>query len=79
MNTNNPHMEPGKCPGAEYFERKEKIQKAEMREILEEVIGEIPDYMRIAGNNRIWLWMLSALVVIDTGLIISALIIIVKI
>ena len=74
-----PHMQPGKCPGRDFFERKESTQKEEMRELLVEVIGEVPKYMRIAGENRIWLWMLSALVVIDTGLVISALIIISKI
>ena len=72
-------MQPGKCPGRDFFERKESTQKEEMRELLVEVIGEVPKYMRIAGENRIWLWMLSALVVIDTGLVISALIIISKI
>ena len=61
-------MEPGSCPGVEYFERKDKEYKDEMREVFTEVIGDIPKSMKMAGDNRIWLWVLS-LGFILTGII----------
>ena len=74
-----PHLEPGQCPGADYFERRDKEHSDEIRRVITEVIGDVPKYMRIAGDNRLWLWMVSALVAVDTGLIITALIMISKI
>ena len=53
-----------KCPGRTYFERKEKTQKDDMREVFQEVVGDVPKYMRLAGENRIWLWVLTASLVI---------------
>ena len=61
------HLGP-KCPGAAYFERKDKKDKEEMREIFREVVGDVPRYMKIAGENRVWLYVLS-LGLLVTGII----------
>lgn len=61
------------CPGKAYFSKKEKMDKDEIREIFQEVVGDVPRYMRMAGENRIWLFLLSALVIADTWMIGKAL------
>jgi len=65
------HLQPGSCPGQEYFERKEREEDDRLKTILAEVLGDVPMYMRIAGENRIWLWLITFITLIDTGLIIS--------
>ena len=65
-----PHLEPGKCPGQIYFERREKEQNKKIREIFTEVIGDVPKHMKMAGENRIWLvWVSAGLLVIGTLII----------
>lgn len=63
-----PHMEPGACPGQSFFERKEAEHYEQLRTIVTEAIGDVPKYMRIAGENRIWLWVLSVGLIM-TGII----------
>jgi len=68
------HLQPGTCPGREYFERREAKDDERLKKVLADVLGDVPMYMRIAGENRIWLWMITFLALIDTGLIISMII-----
>ena len=63
-----PHMDPDTCPGRAYFERKDKEYKDDMREVFTEIIGDIPKTLKMVGENRIWLWVLSASFII-TGII----------
>lgn len=72
------HADPKTCPGAKYFEKKDESYKDEIRQVMTEVLGDVPKYMRKAGENRIWLWILSLLLAVDTGLIILVMIIISK-
>ena len=64
------HLQPGKCPGHDYFQRKAEEDDERIRNILADVLGDVPKYMRMAGDNRIWLWALSAVVVVGVILII---------
>jgi len=64
------HLEPKTCPGSAYFTRKEKEEDERLKRILSEVIGDIPKYMLIAGENRIWLWLVSILLISDTGVLV---------
>jgi hypothetical protein len=73
------HMQPGTCPGQEYFDRKSQEEEERMKRILSEVLGDVPHYMKLAGENRIWLWLLTFLTIVDTGLIISVLLVISRI
>ena len=68
-----PHLDTG-CPGKEYFDRKEKSHKDDIREVLAEVIGDVPKHMKMAGENRMWLVWVSAVVIVFGGLIIAHLI-----
>jgi hypothetical protein len=63
-----PHLEPGRCPGYDYFERKKVEDEDRIRTIMMDVLGDVPHYMKMAADNRVWLWVLSASLVI-TGLI----------
>jgi len=68
------HLQPGMCPGREYFERREVKDDERLKRILSDVLGDVPMYMRIAGENRIWLWLVTFLTLVDTGLILSMII-----
>ena len=63
-----PHMDPETCPGQAYFERKDLEYREDIRAIFTEVIGDIPKTLKMVGENRIWLWVLSASFII-TGII----------
>ena len=63
------HFEPGKCPGREYFEKRDKNDREMFTEIVVKALGDVPKYMRMAGDNRLWLWLLSCLVAVDTAMI----------
>lgn len=67
METNNPHLDKG-CPGRDFFDRKDERDKEDIKKIFQEVVGDVPKYMKMAGENRIWLWVLS-LGFILTGII----------
>jgi len=64
------HLEPKTCPGSVYFSNKEKEEDERLKRILSEVIGDVPKYMLIAGENRIWLWLVSLLLLSDTGVLV---------
>ena len=55
-----PHMDPETCPGQAYFERKDLEYREDIRAIFTEVIGDIPKTLKMVGENRVWLWVLSA-------------------
>jgi len=59
-----PHLEPGRCPGADYFKRRDEEHKEELREIVTDALGDVPKYMKMAGDNRVWLWAVSGFVVL---------------
>ena len=67
METNNPHLDKG-CPGRDYFERKEAKYKDELREVFDEKMGDLPKTLKMVGENRAWLWILSVGLIV-TGLI----------
>jgi len=53
------------CPGRAYFEKKAKKDEETMRKVFSEKVGDVPKYMKIAGENRIWLLALSVLFVLS--------------
>jgi len=55
------HLDPETCPGAKYFRKKETVDREEMRSLFQEVVGDVPKYMKMAGRNRIWLFALTGL------------------
>lgn len=65
------HLQPGTCPGREYFERREKKGDEQLREVLTDVLGDLPKRMQMANDNRIWLWLLTLLALVDTAMILS--------
>ena len=65
MKTDRPHLDKG-CPGKEYFERRDKELKPIIREAVEDAIGDVPKYMKMAGENRMWLWALSATLILTS-------------
>ena len=67
MKTNNPHLQEG-CPGRQYFERRDKELKPIIKEAVAEALGDVPLHMRMAGENRMWLWVLSIGMIL-TGII----------
>jgi len=73
------HFEPGVCPGREYFEKRDKNDREMFTEIVTKALGDVPKYMKIAGDNRLWLWFLSSLVLIDTAMILTLIIMVSKI
>ena len=73
------HLEPGSCPGQLYFENKEKQEDERLKRVLGDVLGDVPKYMRMAGDNRIWLWLLTFLALLDTAMIVSLVLTISKI
>ena len=66
-----PHLEPGKCPGQIFFERKEKEQGDEIRKVIKEVLGDVPEHYKKISGNRMWLVWLSAGFVVIGALIIA--------
>jgi len=68
------HMDPSVCPGQDYFSRKEKKEEERLTKIITEALGDVPRYMRMAGSNRIWLWLLTLLSIIDTAMIVTMII-----
>ncbi len=70
MKTDAPHLDEG-CPGKEYFERKQIEDARVFREIVSEAMGDVPRYMKMAGENRIWLVWLSAGVLVIGTLVIA--------
>ena len=73
------HMQPDTCPGQEYFARKERDEDERLKRVLGDVLGDVPKYMRMAGDNRIWLWLLTFLALLDTAMIVSLILTISKI
>ena len=67
---NEPHLDKG-CPGKEYFERKEAEQNDTIRDILTDVLGDVPKHLKQAAGNRMWLVWLSAGVMVIGGLLIA--------
>lgn len=72
------HLDPNKCPGVAYFHKKEENEDERLKRVLGEVLGDVPKYMLIAGENRIWLWLISLLLISDTGVLIWVVSLIVK-
>lgn len=69
MNTDKPHLDEG-CPGKEYFDRKQIEDAKAFREMITEAMGDVPKYMKIAGENRMWLvWLSAGIMVFGTLLI----------
>lgn len=66
-----PHLEPGKCPGQKYFDKKDATQNDEIKKIVTDALGDVPKYMKMAGENRMWLVWLSAGFIVVGGLIIA--------
>jgi hypothetical protein len=67
------HLDPKTCPGRKYFEGKEARDEGALRDVLTEVLGDIPKRMKQASDNRIWLWLITPLVLADTVMIVIAL------
>ena len=67
MNTDNPHLDKG-CPGRDYFERRDKEYKQDIRDVFDEKMGDLPKTLKMVGTNRIWLWALSVTFIL-TGII----------
>ena len=59
-----PHLDEN-CPGADYFKRRDTTYKSEMREVMTEVLGDIPKHMRMTVTNRTWLILLTFAVFIS--------------
>jgi len=68
------HLEPGTCPGRQYFEKRDQNDKEMFQTIVREALGDVPKYMRMAGYNRIWLYLLTFLVFMDTAMILALLV-----
>ena len=68
------HMEPGSCPGQAYFEKRDKQDHDMFQAIVIEALGDVPKYMRMAGYNRIWLYLLTFLVFMDTAMLLALLV-----
>ena len=66
---NEPHLDKG-CPGKEYFERKQIEDARVFRDMIEDALGDVPKYMKMAGGNRMWLVWLSAGMFVLGGLVI---------
>ena len=58
MKTDRPHLDIG-CPGKAYFEKRDRELKPIIKEAVREAIGDVPQYMKMAGENRAWLWILT--------------------
>jgi hypothetical protein len=59
MKTKNPHLDTG-CPGKAYFEKRDAELKPMIREAVHEALGDVPKHMKMAGENRMWLYFLTA-------------------
>lgn len=72
------HMEPGSCPGQAYFEKRDKNDQDMFTKIVQDAMGDVPRYMQMAGYNRIWLWLLTGLMFVDTGALVAMIVILSK-